>query len=405
MHKHHESSPRPTSSSLDEPRRHLAAIYAAALRAVDGRAAVSRALEARPLPGSWWLIAIGKAAAAMTLGALDAAGSRCQGGLLIDKAAPGDPRPFAAPGIEYLTGGHPLPTQASLDAGQRLLAALARTPPDATLLFLLSGGGSSLVEVPVAGFGLGEIRRLNQWLLGSGLPIAPMNRLRTAISQIKGGGLLAAVPDRPVRVLAISDVPGDDLGVIGSGLLVPAQDLRDGVAGLDLPAWLGELVDQGLAQRPAPSRAGPPIELVATLAMAKTAAAAYAEALGYRVRVHPDLLVGDAAQRGRELARLVRDGDPGVQVWGGETTVQLPPHPGRGGRNQHLALAAALEIAGRPDCLLLAAGTDGSDGPGEDAGALVDGGTIERAVGDGFDAAARARPRRRAAACSPPAVI
>ncbi|HYN77195.1 MAG TPA: MOFRL family protein, partial [Lamprocystis sp. (in: g-proteobacteria)] len=142
------------------------------------------------------------------------------------------------------------------------------------------------------------------------------------------------------------------------------------------------------ARRPDPRALGPPVEVVANLAMAKAAAAGHARAVGYQVQVHPELLVGDAARRGRELACLVRDGAAGVQVWGGETTVRLPPEPGRGGRNQHLALAAALMIADRTDCLLLAAGTDGSDGPGADAGALVDGGTTGRGAADGFDAVA-----------------
>ena len=381
--------PQADSERSREARRQLTVIFAAALQAVDGRAAVRRALGSAPPSAPWWLIAIGKAAAAMALGALDCLGSQLLGGLVIDKAPPPDPRPFAARGIAVRTGGHPLPTAASIQAGEALLAALAQTPPAATLLFLVSGGASSLVEVPAAGLGPAQLARLNGWLLGSGLPIGPMNRVRTAVSRIKGGGLLAALPRRPLRVLAISDVPGDDPAVIGSGLLVPAPGLEAAVAALALPPWVRAWVDRGLLGRASPTRPGPPIELVATLALAKAAAADAARAAGLPVLVHPELLVGDAAERGRDLARQVRDGPPGLQVWGGETTVRLPARPGRGGRNQHLALAAAAELAGRRDCLLLAAGTDGSDGAGADAdaGALVDGGTLARAAPDGFDAA------------------
>lgn len=361
--------------------------YAAGLQAVDGRQRVRRALEDCPLPGPVWLIAIGKAASAMAMGALDHLGSRCLGGLVVDKAPPADPRPFAALGIEWVTGGHPIPTGESLAAGERLFTALARTPPGATLLFLISGGASSLVEVPVAGLRLAELQQINRWLLGSGLPIGAMNLVRTAISRIKGGGLLTELPERPLRVLAISDVPGDDPAVIGSGLLVPAPDLGSTVARLDLPPWLCAWVDAGLVQRDGQPEQGPTIELVATLDMAKSAAATAARALGLQVLVHPEFLAGDAAERGRELARLVIEGPPGLHVWGGETTIQLPPHAGQGGRNQHLALAAARELSGHPGCLLLAAGTDGSDGPTEDAGALVDAWTVERAAIDGFDAA------------------
>ncbi len=374
-----------------EPRFLLLALYRAALDAVGGRSAVGRALAAAPLAGPVWMIALGKAAAAMTLGALDVLGTRCLGGLVIDKALPDDPAPFAAAGIEVLTGGHPLPTGESLAAGRRLIEVLGVAPPGATLLFLLSGGASSLAEVPAAGLGLADLEHINRWLLGSGLPIGSVNRVRIAVSRIKGGGLLAVLPPRPLRVLAISDVPGDDPGLIGSGPLVPAHDLAAALAGLPLPPWLRAVGERGLAGRAAMRSAGlavgPPVELVATLDLAKTAAATAALEAGLRVLVHPLHLDGDAAVRGRELARSLRSGQPGVQIWGGETTVRLPEHPGRGGRNQHLALAAARELAGRADLMLLAAGTDGSDGPGEDAGALVDGGTLTRAAAAGLDAA------------------
>jgi hydroxypyruvate reductase len=367
-------------------RRLLLRLYAAALRAVDGRHAVRSALSDRPSTGSLWLVAIGKAAESMTLGALDALGGRCVGGLLIGREVPADPRPLADFRVQWMVGGHPVPDEGSLSAGSCLLRHLADTPADASLLFLLSGGASSLVEVPVAGIGLPELQRINRWLLGSGLPIAAMNRVRSAVSLVKGGGLLAFLPDRPLRVLAISDVPGDDPAVIGSGLLVPRQDLVQSLALMDLPPWLRNWTALALAGRPPAVPQGPAIELVARLEDAKQAAAREARDLGLPVAVQDRFLDGDAAERGAELARALRDGPTGVQVWGGETTVRLPPDTGRGGRNQHLALAAALEIAGRRDCLLLAAGTDGSDGNSEDAGALVDGGTLERGTLDGFDA-------------------
>ena len=368
-------------------RSKLLGCLAAALAAVDGRGAVRRALLARGLDGPVWLVAIGKAAESMSLGALDLLGDRCLGGLLIGKEPPADPRPLAARGVVCLAGGHPVPTQASLDAGNRLLATLSATPAEATLLFLVSGGASSLVEVPAAGIGLTDLQAVNRWLLGSGLPIGPMNRIRTALSRIKGGGLLNVLPACPLRALAISDVPGDDPAIIGSGLLVPATDLGQALADLNRPRWLRDLTDLGLAQRVAPATGGPEIELVANLDLARSAAAQAGGEVGLAVRVEPGLLAGDAARCGRGLARLVKDGPPGLWVWGGETTVRLPPSPGRGGRNQHLALAAALELAGRTDCFLLAAGTDGGDGTTGDAGALVDGGTLGRAALDGLDGA------------------
>ncbi|WP_296809361.1 MOFRL family protein, partial [Thiocapsa sp.] len=228
--------------------------------------------------------------------------------------------------------------------------------------------------------------RMNQWLLGSGLPIDAVNRVRKSVSRIKGGGLLSALGERPSRALAISDVPGNEPGVIGSGLLVAEVGLVEGVAGLDLPKWLSDCVERGLAERGALPMLGPQIELVATLETAKSAAADAGRRAGLAVRIDTQPVEGDAALVGRHLARALLDGPPGLSITGGETTLCLPDAPGRGGRNQHLALAAAIELAGHADAVLLSAGTDGTDGPTDDAGALVDGATLERIRDAGLDA-------------------
>lgn len=380
-------------------RRLLLASYAAAIAAVDGSPVVRAALRARPLDAPAWICAIGKAAAAMTRGALDwmrengmhhhdaGIGESALGGLLITKSAGPDDDWLVRQGIEVRLAGHPVPDRRSLEAGRRLLDALAGLPSECPLLFLLSGGASSLVEAPAAGLGLDELRRLNAWLLASGLPIDAVNRVRKSVSRIKGGGLLSRLGARSVRVLAISDVPGDAVSVIGSGLLVPEPDLAARLAGLDLPDWLSAWVARGLADRGTDAITGPPIERVATLAEAKAAAARVGHDAGVPVHLHHACIVGEAAVVGRRLAAELMAGPAGLHVWGGETTVTLPEAPGRGGRNQHLALAAALALAGRADVALLAAGTDGSDGPTEDAGALVDGSTLERAADAGLDAA------------------
>ncbi|MBK1646535.1 hydroxypyruvate reductase [Thiocapsa imhoffii] len=379
---------------LVRPRRQLLDIYSHALRAVDGRERVRRTLADTPLPGPLWCCAIGKAAASMTLGACDALGTGLRGGLLITKdghlpsltRGGRDAARLAAHGIIGLVAGHPLPDARSLAAGARLLDWLATRPADARFLFLISGGASSLVEVPIAGLGLAEVRRLNDWLLSHAIPIETMNRVRAAVSRIKGGGLLGALHGRPARVLAISDVPGNDPSLIGSGLLAPMRELPRHLAPLALPAWLRDWVERGLAERPADLAPGPAIELVATLDMALEAAAVAGRGAGLPVWRHEQSVVGEAGAAGHRLAAALRAGPPGLHVWGGETTVSLPAVPGRGGRNQHLALAAAIELAGRTDLLLLSAGTDGSDGPSEDAGALVDGLTLQRVAEAGFDA-------------------
>lgn len=362
----------------------LTELFDQALEAVRGRPAVRRALQARGIAGPVTLVAVGKAAQSMSEGARDVLGEQIRGGLVISKPGHLNPEWLTAAGIDSVVGGHPVPTEGTLEAGRRLLELLGRGG-DETLLFLVSGGASSLVEAPASGLGLADLARLNKWLLGSGLAIDAMNLVRKSVSRIKGGGLLTRLSDRKLRALAISDVPGDDPGIIGSGLLVPEQGLATSLAVLSLPDWLQDWTERGLAERVGIPVRGPEIELVATLDIAKSAAAKAAADRGLPLQVHSEFLQGDAGERGVELARSLMDGPAGVHVWGGEPTVRLPERPGRGGRNQHLALAAAVELAGRDDCVLLSGGTDGTDGPTGDAGGLVDGGTLRRAEVEGFD--------------------
>ncbi len=381
IHPHRRGGP------TDDPRPLLLGLAHAGLESVKGEQAVKSALAQQALPeGPIWIAAIGKAAPSMTEGALAVLGERCQGGLLVTKVGHADPQGFERAGIEVWFAGHPLPDAASLAAGRRLLESLDQLSAETQVLCLLSGGASALIEVPIPGLGLAELQAINRWLLGSGLPISAINRVRQAISQIKGGGLLSHLKGRRIRQLAISDVPGDRPELIGSGPLVPVTDLAAALQSLVLPPWLRSWIEQGLAGRPPLPPTGPRFELVASSAQAQEAIAASACAQGLPVWQSPTPLTGDAAETGRRLARQLMAGSPGIYLWGGETTVRLPERPGRGGRNQHLALAAAIELAGDPDCWLLCLGTDGTDGPTEDAGALVDGQTVERGELAGLDA-------------------
>ncbi|HEY5718889.1 MAG TPA: glycerate-2-kinase family protein, partial [Gammaproteobacteria bacterium] len=205
-----------------EPRADLLALYRAALDAVDGRRAVRRHLAAQPPPGGpLHLVAVGKAATSMTLGALDALGPRVVSGLVICKAGGGDPALSADPRLRYLDSDHPVPGARSLAAGQALVGYLDAAPDDARFLCLGSGGASSLVELLPAGCDLAWLQRLTDWLLAGGYDIGTMNRVRKAFSRIKGGRLRQWLRGRPALNLLISDVPGDDPAVVGSGLLVP----------------------------------------------------------------------------------------------------------------------------------------------------------------------------------------
>ena len=356
-----------------DPRQELLAIYADALEAVSGERSVVHALDDACFEGDWHVVAIGKAAASMWRGARRVLDDRLGPSLVITKHGHGDGLE-PGPALELIEADHPVPGEASLHAGRRLLAFLDTAPADARFLFLISGGCSSLVEVLPAGVETAQLTRLNRWLLGSGLDIAAINAVRRRLSRIKGGGLLHWLGSRQVLCLLMSDVPNDDPAVIGSGLLVPTPPAA---LPAGLPDWLTPWLDAAPANAPVVTR-GPGCRIIASCRHALTAAAQAAAMRGFAVHRRDTLLQGDAAEAGARIAAELAGGAAGIHLWTGETTVQLPEAPGRGGRNQHFALAAALGLAGQEGVYLLAAGTDGTDGPTEDAGALVDGRTIDR---------------------------
>ena len=338
---------------------------------------MAAALQPIQWPGSVDVAAVGKAAAAMALGARRALGERVGETLVITKSGHLLPGLERAPGVELMEAGHPIPTPESLQAGARLLAWLQARAHNRRLLFLLSGGASSLIEAPAAGIDLEQLVRVNRWLLASGLDIGAVNAVRRRVSLIKGGNLLRVVDPSRVEVWLLSDVAGDDPAVIGSGPLFATVGATAVEA--SQPSWLTELLERIGPLPPVPTLS-PQHRVLANLQTACAAAGAEARRLGLRASIDPVELDGEAELAGRSLARRLIGSPPGVYIWGGETTVRLPARPGRGGRNQHLALAAAVELEGRDDVVLLALGTDGSDGPTDDAGALVDGATLKRGL-------------------------
>jgi hydroxypyruvate reductase len=366
-------------------RSELMRMYQAALSRVSGFDAVLRYLEEHPLEGKHRLVAVGKAAASMSLGALAGCGDAIGAGLVITKHGHLDVKLEEYPQLRCLESDHPVPGEASLAAGEALLQFVEEAPADAQFLFLISGGASSLAEVLTEGMDLGQLRKLTDALLAGGLSITKMNQVRRSISRIKGGRLAPYLKGRKTLCLLISDVPGDDPAVIGSGPLV---NVGNEAALSDLPADVRRLLGKTKLV-PAPGAdafKSIKIEVIATLEHAKQAAATEAENLGYEATVLPEFLEDDAGEAATRLSRQLVEAPEGVHVWGGETAVTLPKKPGRGGRNQHLALTAAMYLRNKEGLYLLAAGTDGTDGPTEDAGALVDGGTISRGEAKGMKA-------------------
>lgn len=269
-------------------------------------------------------------------------------------------------------GGHPLPDADSLAAGAALLEWCAALPPPQPVLVLLSGGASAVVEALRDPMTLTQWRALNDWLLGSGWPIEQMNRVRAQFSRIKGGGLARALGQRPVTALVISDIPSDDLALVGSGPLTavpaPASEIRQQ---LPRPFW-----DMPIIEAPKPPAI--PLYCVADNRRAREAAAA--ELDGEAV-VLDTPMIGDVETVAQ---RLLAARQPVIA--GGEPTVRLPDQPGRGGRAQHLALRMAQAISGT-EAVFIALGTDGNDGPTPHAGAWVDGETWARAQRMGLNPA------------------
>jgi hydroxypyruvate reductase len=337
------------------PRRILLELFDAALRAVDGRDAVARGLRGHGGPVT--VIAVGKAASAMALGAHDALGGAIDATLVITKDGHVDPALRRLPRVTILESAHPVPDERSLAAGAELERWIERLDARSHPVFLVSGGSSSLVESLREGHSLAGLRALNQQGLAAGLDIASLNARRANLSRLKDGGVARLLAGRRATALFVSDVPGDDPSVIGSGLLGRDRGADDGIL---------RIVVAGVEA-----------------AVSRAAQAAHVQGLNFEARSHR--FEGAAEDVAHEFVEALRSTTADGLVWGGESTVMLPPRHGRGGRNTHLALAAARLLQPRDALTILAAGTDGTDGPTTDAGALVDSGTVERAELAGCD--------------------
>ena len=382
-----------------EPRALLDDCLSAALEAVNGERVVRRAItgegdslaiagERLPAAAGVFVMAVGKAGSAMARAAVSALGSRLSGGIVVTRDGHAAQSP---PGLDVLHAGHPLPDERSAAAGAALLDAAARVPSGDVLLVLLSGGASALTSCPAAGLEMDDLVATTDALLACPADIEEINCLRKHLSAIAGGRLARAASAGTIHLLAISDVCGDRLDVIGSGpcsadpsRYVDAQRVvaSHGLAAR-LPGRVIRHLESGVrGDLPESPKPGDPLlarvraTVVARNAVARRAALA---AAGGRVRRALDLgeiLQGEARQVGRRLVALARStGGPGSRllVAGGETVVTLRG-AGRGGRSQELALSAALALdaeRGGPLVHLLAVGTDGSDGSTDAAGACV----------------------------------
>jgi glycerate 2-kinase len=398
--------------------RHAQAIFQAALEAADpGRCILdsvqlkSDTLSIQDLDFSFRdvskivVIGAGKATPAMAVAIESILGNRIAGGSINTKYHHRQPLEY----IQTTECGHPLPDQAGVDGTERILNLIDHLDPDALIIALFSGGGSALLPAPVSPITLAEKQLTTQLLLECGATIGQTNTIRKHLSEIKGGLLARRAYPAQVVSLLISDVIGDHLDTIASGPAYPDAttyaDCIDLVEHFDLKSKLPTSVYQRLTGGMKGSIPDTPdateacfnrthSRIIGNNTLAIEAATKKAWQLGYQPLVLSSRIAGetqDVAHVHTAVAQQVRISGqpiaaPACIISGGETTVTLRGN-GKGGRNQEFALAAALDLDDWKDITILSAGTDGTDGPTDAAGAIVDGQTVSRAKAQNIDPA------------------
>ncbi len=359
-----------------------------------------------------YLLAVGKAAVPMAQATWALLGERLVSGLVVTKYEHARDHGLP-PAVEVIEAGHPVPDAAGRRGAERTVRLLEGMSQDDLILVLLSGGASALLPLPAGPLELEDLQQVTQSLLRSGSSVVEINAVRKHLSRLKGGQLARLAAPATVVSLILSDVVRDPLDVIASGPTVPdpttfedAWSILERYALLDeIPRPVQEHLEAGRAGRvPETPKADDPLfervqnVLIGSNRRAAQAAVSRAEALGYRALLLTTFVEGEA----REVAKVAAafawgvraHGDPlaapACLVWGGETTVTVRGG-GKGGRNQELALSAALALDGMSDVALMALATDGTDGPTDAAGAVVDGRTANRARERGIDLRAALR--------------
>lgn len=389
-------------------RRHALRIFRAALTAADPREAILRRMRRYNLRRfqNIYLVGAGKASARMAAALEHVPGLRITGGLVNVKYGHTAPLRW----VELLECGHPVPDENGL-AGAKRIAEIARQAGRRDLLLcVISGGASALLPLPAEGISLADKQATTEALLACGADIHELNTIRKHLSAIKGGQLARLAWPATVIALVLADVIGDDLDVIGSGPTVPDRSTFAGALEIvrryglleRVPGNVRERLERGgageIEETPGP---GDPAfarvrnVIVGSNRIAVDAAARASRALGYRTLVLSTMVQGETRDVARVHAAIAREirasghpvKPPACIISGGETTVTLCDGHGLGGRNQEFVLAAARDIAGMENVVVLSAGTDGTDGPTDAAGAIADGRTVARASEMGLSAA------------------
>ena len=397
--------------SSKQLRQHALDIFEAGLAAVDPADAILRHMsvseDVLDISGHQFglnefeqvfVVGAGKAGAPMGQALEELLGSRITDGVVVVKEGHG--RPLTR--IRLHEAGHPLPDDRGISGTREILSVVQGAGERDLVLCLMSGGGSALMVSPAQGITLEDKQAVTRLLLACGADIHEVNAIRKHLSRVKGGGLARMAYPATMISLILSDVVGDDLNVIASGPTVPDTSTFENVLQIcrhygiweQAPAAIRKRVAEGLQGRvPDTPGSNDPIfhkctsHLVGTNMQALEAAAKRARRLGYNTVILSSTIQGEAREAAKALAGVAREirnpgnplAPPACILSGGETTVAIQGD-GKGGRNQEFALAAARAVEGLEDVVILAAGTDGNDGPTDAAGAIVDGHTVSRAV-------------------------
>lgn len=336
-----------------------------------------------------YVAAVGKAAAAMALETEKILGSRIAEGIAVTK----NDHALELAYSRTIEAGHPVPDDNSILAGKAITDLFKKAGKKDLILLLISGGASALLADAPPGCNLADLQQTGQMLLDCGAAIDEINTIRKHLSLIKGGQLMQYTEAKTIALL-LSDVPGNDLSVIASGLTAPDPTTFKDAWGIiekyrlseKLPAGVGNWLQNGIKKAiPDTPKPGNPVfrkvhnNLVATNQTALTAAEQKAQKLGYATTILSPTLTGEAEMQALAFVNRLKNENnrsPACFLWGGETTVTMQGS-GKGGRNQHFVLAALCALIDEAwlkehNIAILSGGTDGTDGPTEAAGAVFD---------------------------------